>query len=189
MTLSTRCPMRRAYPRRCGENPLGLTGKMKEKGLPPQVRGELGGHATAIVQTRLTPAGAGRTMAELSLASLHRAYPRRCGENRFLPGRGVLRRGLPPQVRGELAAVGSGHRAAGLTPAGAGRTGSLPVGSASPRAYPRRCGENARVFGGATNGDGLPPQVRGEHGDGPGERHRVRLTPAGAGRTLRDLGF
>ena len=72
---------------------------------------------------------------------------------------------------------------AGITPAGAGKTGFLVVCTKQAEDHPRRCGEN---YGGG-NGDGAifgsPPQVRGKLSfivDGSTWR---RITPAGAGKT------
>ena len=52
---------RPAYPRRCGENEMHISGKFTSLGLPPQVRGEHGHRRAIHRQHGLTPAGAGRT--------------------------------------------------------------------------------------------------------------------------------
>ena len=77
-------------------------------------------------------------------------------------------RGLPPQVRGERLEWSLVGHVDGLTPAGAGRT--LPGLEVwlTPRAYPRRCGENAMTAHTGRPDEGLPPQVRGEPRRGPG---------------------
>ena len=111
------------------------------------------------------------------------AYPRRCGENAEPVPAEIPLGGLPPQVRGELAAGERQRVGPGLTPAGAGRTTWSPTATGMWSAYPRRCGENDLPDGTAAAYSGLPPQVRGElvgfeRADGP-----HGLTPAGAGRT------
>ena len=52
------------HPRRCGENPTPETQLEKLAGSPPQVRGKPLVPLFASTDTRITPAGAGKTMAE-----------------------------------------------------------------------------------------------------------------------------
>ncbi len=54
-----------AHPRRRGENRAGQTDRMSEYGSPPQARGERPRRSTPTAGQRLTPAGAGRTLADL----------------------------------------------------------------------------------------------------------------------------
>ena len=69
------------HPRRCGEN---LTLYLEDgyiEGSPPQVRGKplfsaLGGN-----NSRITPAGAGKTSVAIGTGVCNRDHPRRCGEN------------------------------------------------------------------------------------------------------------
>ena len=160
-TLRIRCALS-AYPRRCGENVGGHATAIDQAGLPPQVRGERRVLSTVLDLTGLTPAGAGRT-GWWPLRLLGRwAYPRRCGENCKTISPLSPTAGLPPQVRGEQRHVKDVRYVEGLTPAGAGRTGSCPSGSWRCGAYPRRCGENWRSSLTGGSGQGLPPQVRGE---------------------------
>ena len=92
---------RGAYPRRCGENRKRLEMRRDQLGLPPQVRGELGGLHSRVNNCRLTPAGAGRTSQRQHTRGPMSAYPRRCGENGGRRLTGLAGEGLPPQVRGE----------------------------------------------------------------------------------------
>ena len=69
------------HPRRCGEN-LGRGAKPKcPAGSPPQVRGKPFETSTASHSTRITPAGAGKTIIRINFYYLFRDHPRRCGEN------------------------------------------------------------------------------------------------------------
>ena len=52
------------HPRRCGENRKGVDKSDTVQGSPPQVRGKLEAECCKKVKYRITPAGAGKTMAE-----------------------------------------------------------------------------------------------------------------------------
>ena len=89
-------------------------------------------------------------------------HPRRCGENGyFFPHLAVII-GSPPQVRGKL----RGHLATvkqnGITPAGAGKTASIPRRILAAWDHPRRCGENSADRDSLLPVVGSPPQVRGK---------------------------
>ena len=72
--------------------------------------------------TRITPAGAGKTVLVVAPGGAYRDHPRRCGENRRRErGEGVYL-GSPPQVRGKRDAVLLFSRSDRITPAGAGKT-------------------------------------------------------------------
>ena len=74
-----------------------------------------------------------------------------------------------------------------ITPAGAGKTykkGDIVIDYED---HPRRCGENAEKMVMKTVHDGSPPQVRGKRISSfviPSPR---RITPAGAGKTQKDV--
>ena len=91
-------------------------------GLPPQVRGAPPPGAAAERPARLTPVGAGSTATGLTLGTLQRAYPRRCGEHQHQQIRLGVGLGLPPQVRGAPGTILQFCCCDGLTPAGAGST-------------------------------------------------------------------
>ena len=93
--------MDKDHPRRCGENlAVGDAAAVKE-GSPPQVRGKLGFSSQASKKTRITPAGAGKTIWVIIPVNLHRDHPRRCGENIFSLPVSSFCTGSPPQVRGK----------------------------------------------------------------------------------------
>ena len=73
----------------------------------------------------ITPAGAGKTLSDVDRDGNKKDHPRRCGENDdFLRRFGGLN-GSPPQVRGKLSEAVAVVAVAGITPAGAGKTGLL----------------------------------------------------------------
>ena len=69
------------HPRRCGENAARMLLRLLMKGSPPQVRGKLAWSIPSATSSRITPAGAGKTVI-LYLGAIQRQdHPRRCGEN------------------------------------------------------------------------------------------------------------
>ena len=70
-----------AHPRRCGENTLTLVSQTVRLGSSPQVRGKPILDIGSERGCRLIPAGAGKTLNNISLTRQYAAHPRRCGEN------------------------------------------------------------------------------------------------------------
>ena len=130
------------HPRRCGENAAYKTPKLHASGSPPQVRGKPQASLPSSLQTRITPAGAGKTVFRVMFRHVSQDHPRRCGENYKTFRELFGRRGSPPQVRGKLRLP---HR-------------KNFVG----RDHPRRCGENYRPCRTLPGKRGSPPQVRGK---------------------------
>ena len=54
--------------------------------------------------------------------------------------------------------------------------------------HPRRCGENSTRYCNYTGDRGSPPQVRGKLMSVNGKMAKVRITPAGAGKTMLAIG-
>ena len=97
-----------------------------------------------MLRCRITPAGAGKTPSALFVVLSFWDHPRRCGENNGQQGNFARSAGSPPQVRGKQAPASGAFRAAGITPAGAGKTGGDGVTAWSTWDHPRRCGENTK---------------------------------------------
>ena len=74
----------RDHPRGCRENHKLTVMCSDGKGSPPQVRGKLVDIVVWVVGLRITPAGAGKTVAAIKFGMLTRDHPRRCGENNFI---------------------------------------------------------------------------------------------------------
>ena len=171
------------HPRRCGENRKGVDKSDTVQGSPPQVRGKPLGVTATVGQTRITPAGAGKTFNPESVGGLEEDHPRRCGENPTL--RLHLRRctGSPPQVRGKPTHKSLMRQSPRITPAGAGKTPSYVPPFAVLPDHPRRCGENSAFVSSESPLTGSPPQVRGKPSRMVGTVRHARITPAGAGKT------
>ena len=177
------------HPRRCGENGKPKTHNPRTKGSPPQVRGKPPGEGSVVTYTRITPAGAGKTITAQVGTFQAKDHPRRCGENRTGAAALTRRMGSPPQVRGKLAVSGFFAAPVGITPAGAGKTIRRCPESATARDHPRRCGENFTRQRGHVLQPGSPPQVRGKQSPCCGDYRAARITPAGAGKTAHADGF
>ena len=132
-------------------------------GSPPQVRGKL-------------TAAAATTAAAMD-------HPRRCGENYTPHLSACAQPGSPPQVRGKLPRHEGKVVSAGITPAGAGKTIVWIPYLCPSWDHPRRCGENGAKSRHSTKRLGSPPQVRGKPACSAASICRMRITPAGAGKT------
>ena len=172
------------HPRRCGEN-------MKEKrlrygppGSPPQVRGKRQCMKLETLKTRITPAGAGKTLLRRHCKHHIQDHPRRCGENFSLVSLLFAVLGSPPQVRGKHSPKSEQRAPFGITPAGAGKTRPARLSPWVNRDHPRRCGENIYLPFHCYSVRGSPPQVRGKLSIPSLSNDDNRITPADAGKTL-----
>ena len=177
------CEANADHPRRRGENFGHRVRIVRGDGSPPQARGEQPGPRLLRQCRRITPAGAGRTHSQACTWDTDPDHPRRRGENVWAGRPNTGPSGSPPQARGEhnlLARVLTNRR---ITPAGAGRTSARPPDPHRRQDHPRRRGENTIYDAPSAEAIGSPPQARGERVLAPVRRQRVRITPAGAGRT------
>ena len=150
------------HPRRCGENSCSLSVPCVVAGSPPQVRGKPASSYVMFLPPRITPAGAGKTPIGGACGLSVRDHPRRCGENSVLIEPLGCLPGSPPQVRGKPDALHGWIMRARITPAGAGKTQSPAVFTATVKDHPRRCGENSMPSFRTIASQGSPPQVRGK---------------------------
>ena len=72
----------------------------------------------------------------------------------------------------------------GITPAGAGKTLKQKRQYAVNEDHPRRCGENCFLLFAIKTTEGSPPQVRGKPHFQLSLLPPLRITPAGAGKTV-----
>ena len=173
------------HPRRCGENCRRKTHSETTRGSPPQVRGKQMNEIEKRQKLGITPAGAGKTVYDLQGAMHDEDHPRRCGENLRRLKRLYQALGSPPQVRGKPSGKSTDTATSRITPAGAGKTFWRTSGHMRLRDHPRRCGENARGNCRYLLETGSPPQVRGKPPCSSSGGFFERITPAGAGKTLK----
>ena len=172
------------HPRRCGENHGYTVHVPQYRGSPPQVRGKRCRRERDCDDSRITPAGAGKTSDLCLQRQDGQDHPRGCGENRFLFLRVRAARGSPPRMRGKPISGLTGVTANRITPADAGKTSLFfPLGILR-RDHPRGCGENPLRRGFLAYCLGSPPRMRGKPSKIWSRRHSRRITPAHAGKTF-----
>ena len=157
------CQLIQDHPRRCGENKEAQAIKVLCTGSPPQVRGKLCQCSLRRPRSRITPAGAGKTVPVFGHRAHNRDHPRRCGENVDALTDCASKTGSPPQVRGKPRSISGNRHTDRITPAGAGKTPRIALIGQLKKDHPRRCGENALVVVRRCGCNGSPPQVRGKH--------------------------
>ena len=135
---------------------------------------------------RITPAGAGKTSQKKREKKNPKDHPRRCGENSKCGKKRAKPRGSPPQVRGKHADRRRQTMTLRITPAGAGKTGNYLNEVKNKGDHPRRCGENRPISSSKVSFSGSPPQVRGKHCIQNSKASRFGITPAGAGKTVKN---
>ena len=170
------------------------------------MRGKPNGSNRIFTLDRITPAGAGKTYRsddfrqcadgsppqvrgkrsdnpypEISATD----HPRRCGENTEVTGDDADLPGSPPQVRGKPRQWCCEMFEYRITPAGAGKTFPHVLIRPVQKDHPRRCGENEKGKNCESSREGSPPQVRGKQESAKAFVRKLRITPAGAGKTRR----
>ena len=198
-----------AHPRSRGENHRVQHVARQRRGSSPLTRGKLSVSQGKTSAQGLIPAHAGKTARRGAAPIRARAHPRSRGENVGACERGDNAAGSSPLTRGKLSSIGGCIRRVGLIPAHAGKTSPTRQQPATPGAHPRSRGENIQAVRAVDPFDGSSPLTRGkltpivgavvEVGSSPltrgkltrhlSRRHRVRLIPAHAGKTLPDLRF
>ena len=152
-------------------------------GSSPRVRGKRSPQPMPLMDNRLIPACAGKTLGIHSRASSRTAHPRVCGENPREAQWLEAQQGSSPRVRGKLYRQSNESVNRGLIPACAGKTGVLLLQFLHEGAHPRVCGENKLRDLARCHEQGSSPRVRGK----PYQRMELacclRLIPACAGKT------
>ena len=134
------------HPRVCGENGMQSTARLMIIGSPPRVRGKLKVKLRRRVKNRITPACAGKTIAETLGRDAKEDHPRVCGENAFLRSQEADSGGSPPRVRGKPSAFSLVFVIFGITPACAGKTLIHRHVGVECEDHPRVCGENSSIM-------------------------------------------
>ena len=75
----------------------------------------------------------------------------------------------------------------GITPADAGKTRFFSNFTSPVKDHPRGCGENSHNHGEQHKGMGSPPRMRGKPSDCWKTLPELRITPADAGKTFRQI--
>ena len=152
------------------------------KGSPPHMRGKGGKNHRSVLQSRITPAHAGKSRPHPCTLGGMRDHPRTCGEKLHLPSLCLRLQGSPPHMRGKGPFLLSSCARDGITPAHAGKSLlPFPVHK-SPEDHPRTCGEKVSSISPMKCLKGSPPHMRGKAQKTERLAGRCRITPAHAGK-------
>ena len=147
------------------------------------MRGKPVSECASIIDSRITPADAGKTPQSSNFILFFRDHPRGCGENANVAESIRQYGGSPPRMRGKPLLVFGFSFPFRITPADAGKTPRCPLKHTVSQDHPRGCGENCPY--GTSYGMilGSPPRMRGKPTCLSQNSAYVRITPADAGKT------
>ena len=129
------------HPRRRGDFPGGSPRCGAHRESPPQARGLLSDDSRRPVAHGITPAGAGTSRRSRWPCSASRNHPRRRGDFEYIDARPVPVKESPPLARGLRPFPAWCRRGAGITPAGAGTSGTCWLSVPPEWNHPRRRGD------------------------------------------------
>ena len=163
----------------CPSAPSGSLGC----GSPPHARGRQSAMQESFIDSRITPACAGKTLKRMMAANPGRDHPRMRGEDRMVERRFGESLGSPPHARGRHRRSCWTPEGFSITPACAGKTRRGHRPGDRCRDHPRMRGEDvgfAVVVGGFV---GSPPHARGRPLARASDASSAGITPACAGKT------
>ena len=118
-------PWRRDHPRVCGEKAAILRAVWVPMGSPPHMRGKVLDNLGGNRGVRITPAYAGKRAEQAHSMSCSEDHPRVCGEKPCRWHHPAIQLGSPPRMRGKGVFRIVNAEQTGITPAYAGKSGSL----------------------------------------------------------------
>ena len=128
-------------PRTCGEKYRENAEAMRVQGSPPRMRGKATGWLFTKIETRITPAYAGKRVLPVRNSWMQQDHPRVCGEKTREVGKAGSLEGSPPRMRGKVKQALHACSREGITPACAGKRRICLQRRLSGRDHPRVCGE------------------------------------------------
>ena len=177
----------RDHPRVCGEKSVLCRCCCLALGSPPRMRGKVKSDACPRPRLGITPAYAGKSREELREIATEEDHPRVCGE-KLLPRCCMpYSRGSPPRMRGKGLSVPSACWQVGITPAYAGKSFNVAFIGIGFEDHPRVCGEKKRLASCAQQAEGSPPRMRGKAIGSIAGAAKNRITPAYAGKRIKNL--
>ena len=147
------------------------------------MRGKGNFHVVTHTKVGITPAYAGKRIAELQTPAVSWDHPRVCGEKVPITCVPKYALGSPPRVRGKVCWRERHRPVPGITPACAGKSGRTSGLTRPARDHPRACGEKSTSTSMMNCGWGSPPRVRGKVSAGKILLHDGGITPACAGKS------
>ncbi len=119
-------------------------------------------------------------------AHIVKDHPRLCGEKHPAARAHVILVGSPPPMRGKVLLLHPIQLAIGITPAYAGKSFILTSRSVYIQDHPRLCGEKAFMIYWSYRRLGSPPPMRGKAVSMQSPPTRYRITPAYAGKSIKN---
>ena len=130
----------------------------------------------------ITPAYAGKSIADFILSAGNWDHPRLCGEKFSFSIQKNGGKGSPPPMRGKVRRCQESSRYTGITPAYAGKSPAYLLQRSRLWDHPRLCGEKRNIFRRRLCDTGSPPPMRGKDAADLAAVHTPRITPAYAGK-------
>ena len=134
----------------------------------------------------ITPAHAGKRTMEDRAFACSGDHPRACGEKWKSLSLSGTASGSPPRMRGKELRALHLRPQEGITPAHAGKSTAAKTPSWPNRDHPRACGEKVLCIDGLFSLLGSPPRMRGKDLQKDEMSPRMGITPAHAGKRLKD---
>ena len=180
------CARARDHPRVCGKDWGHCFLTPLVPGSPPRVRERpcIGLHTSRI--TGITPACAGKTIQAYISRKSFWDHPRVCGKDGMTLKQGYMQEGSPPRVRERLHHHFLIFSFLRITPACAGKTTSRHRHFLKLKDHPRVCGKDTRLLLVKWLSVGSPPRVRERQDWKSALASNKGITPACAGKTLKD---
>ena len=136
---------------------------------------------------RITPACAGKSHLRPQHALPQRDHPRMCGEKEAWREVTGTPEGSPPHVRGKAKRYLLRVITYRITPACAGKRARAAGSTTHFQDHPRMCGEKQKDICYELSRIGSPPHVRGKEQKTGKTRIVRRITPACAGKRLKNV--
>ena len=133
---------------------------------------------------RITPAHAGKSPQSRNQRFKVQDHPRACGEKMSADAVSAVVKGSPPRMRGKEGCVLRIPLRIRITPAHAGKSGTLYPDSTSYEDHPRACGEKPLIKLNSNITKGSPPRMRGKVAALAEITQDERITPAHAGKSV-----
>ena len=152
----------------------------------PHMRGKDVELFALFVHHGITPACAGKRGFRSNLPACPRDHPRMCGEKQMYFATTASCQGSPPHVRGKAGRYWATRRRTGITPACAGKRLSCSCRASQSWDHPRMCGEKKNTFRKLKASTGSPPHVRGKDAVRCVYASLIGITPACAGKSLKE---
>ena len=173
----------RDHPRTCGEKRLSWASVPCGSGSPPHMRGKVCTISPADSIIGITPAHAGKSVIQQRTLALAQDHPRTCGEKKDGGSPRCAAQGSPPHMRGKASTFPAAFFASGITPAHAGKSQHRARVPCHMRDHPRTCGEKETSKDHPEPEQGSPPHMRGKAHVCVVNVHKIRITPAHAGKS------